>query len=228
MTNKVFYTLIVGVIVIGLGFLVLSGGGSDPAGNTDEASNKSSSTFAVSDDDRFLNQPENSKAVLIEYSDFQCPACAAVSPLIREVKNEFSEELTVIFRHYPLISIHPNAMAAHRIAEAAHNQNRFAEVHDLLFEQNQAWANASNPSDAIYSLIEGQVDLDMDQLQEDAASSESMQAIQRQIATGGDLGIEGTPTFFLNGKPLVLTSAEQLRTEVQKVIDEVEIGSQNE
>ncbi len=79
--------------------------------------------------------PTNAKATLIEYSDFQCPACAAYFPIVKQLQETFPQDLRVIYRHFPLTQIHNNAFDAARAAEAADLHGKFWEMHDILFAQ---------------------------------------------------------------------------------------------
>ena len=84
---------------------------------------------------------ETAKVTLIEYADFQCPACATYYPIVKELKEKYPEDLRVVFRHFPLITIHKNAFPSAIAAEAAQEQGKFWEMHDILFEKQGEWSD---------------------------------------------------------------------------------------
>lgn len=136
---------------------------------------------------------------LTEYGDFQCPACGSYYPIVKEVKEKYADQITFQFRHFPIVSSHPNAMAAHRAAEAAANQGKFWEMHDLLYERQQSWTNDSNPA-SVFRGYAQELGLNMEQYDTDVPSRETNAVIQADIQAGKDLNVQGTPTFILDGK----------------------------
>ena len=143
----------------------------------------------------------NKKVTLIEYGDFQCPACAQYFPLIIQIEEKYGDDITFQFRNFPLIQIHNNAMAAHRAAEAAANQNKFFEMHDALYGQQKSWADASNPT-PIFESFAGQLGLNLEQYKTDVASAKTNDIINADIAEGKKIGANSTPTFVLDGKKI--------------------------
>lgn len=144
---------------------------------------------------------ETTGIVLQEFGDFQCSACATYYPLVKQLQDEYGDRLAFQFIHFPLIQIHPNAFVAHKAAEAAGKQNKFFEMHDLLYEQQQLWANANNAT-TIFENFAAQLELDMEQYKSDAVSSEVNSSITADIKVGQDNNINSTPSFLLNGKKI--------------------------
>ncbi len=138
---------------------------------------------------------------LVEYGDFQCPACSGYFPIIKYVKDKYKSDITFQFRHFPLIQIHRNAMAAHRAAEAAAKQGKFWEMHDMLYQQQKDWEQSSKP-DIIFETYATQLGLNLQKYKQDTASSEVNAIINADSNEGKRLGVEATPTFFLNGKKI--------------------------
>lgn len=151
----------------------------------------------VASDDWIKGNPEAS-VTLIEYADFQCPACASYHPIVKQLTSEFPDDLRVVFRHFPLVNIHPNAMSAAKAAEAAGAQGKFWEMHDLLFEKQAQWSNERSPQ-GIFEEFAAELGLDIDQFKGDYNSSEVETSITTDIAVGNNTGINATPTFILNG-----------------------------
>lgn len=144
---------------------------------------------------------EGEKVTLVEYGDFQCPACAQYYPVLEQVMDKYAEDVTFQFRHFPLVSIHKNAFASSRAAEAASKQGKFWEMYDKLFAGQADWAEAESPN-SIFEAYATQIELDIDQYKTDFASTEVNDAINADLREGKELNITGTPSFVLNGKVL--------------------------
>ncbi len=153
---------------------------------------------------------------MIEFSDFQCPACKAYHPIVKQLLDSYPTQLQLVYRQYPLTQSHPNAFAAAMAAEAAGAQNKFYPMHDLLFEYQEEWSPLPNPT-VKFEEYATQLGLDMDQFKKDSRSSAGKAKVKRQKATGDALRIRGTPTFFVNGNTFDNpTSIEEFK----KIIDQ--------
>lgn len=164
-------------------------------------------------EDEWVKGDASASATLVEYSDFQCPACGSYYPVVRQLSEDFGENLRVVYRHFPLISIHPNAVPAARAAEAAGIQEMFWEMHDILFENQSEWSVEKDPEDFFVTYAE-ELGLDVEKFEEDMNSQEVQDKINQDIVSGNQLGVNATPTFFLNGErianPAGLESFTQL------------------
>ncbi|MBA3758240.1 thioredoxin domain-containing protein [Candidatus Saccharibacteria bacterium] len=139
----------------------------------------------------------NGPVKLVEYGDFQCPFCGTFYPVLKQVKEKYGDKITFQFRNFPIASSHPNAVAAHRAAEAADKQGKFFEMHDLLYESQTNWSSSTNAA-GIFEGYAKQLGLNVEQFKTDAASSVVNDIIQADISAGKDLRVSGTPTFFLD------------------------------
>lgn len=155
--------------------------------------------------------------VLTEYGDFQCPACAQAFPLVKQMAEEHGDDLKIEFKHFPLVSIHPYAMPAARAAEAAGQQGKFWEMHDLLFENQTAWSGSSNPAPFFNQYAE-QIGLDMDQFKAQMNASKIDTYIRESFDTARSLGLQGTPSFLLNGEVVVFDSYDDLMQQVRDAV----------
>ena len=145
----------------------------------------------------------NAKVTLVEYSDFECPACGAYSLLVKELLNDFPNDLRVIYRHFPLTSIHKNAEPAAYAAEAAGQQGKFWEMHDKLFPSQEEWSNLLDPKDKFLEYA-ASLGLDKDQFLADYQSPEIEAKIKNDSASALDFGLNSTPTFFVNNRKIEL------------------------
>lgn len=146
--------------------------------------------------------PVNAPVTLIEYSDFQCPACASYFPIIEKLSMEASTTLRFVYRHYPLYpQPHKNAFIAAQASEAADLQGKFWEMYNLLFENQSDWAE-SNSAETFFEGYAKSLNLNIEQYKADFASGATEEKVKKDKAEGVSLGINSTPTFFLNGKAI--------------------------
>jgi protein-disulfide isomerase len=151
----------------------------------------------IKENDWIKGNPD-AKVTLIEFADFECPACAAYSSDTKRLVEQFPNDIRYIYRHFPLVSTHKNASSAARSAEAAGRQGKFWEMHDLLFERQSDWSREGNPLDKFVSYI-NELELDEDKFVGDYESDEVKQRVNDDLNGANRLRINSTPTFFLNG-----------------------------
>ncbi len=140
-------------------------------------------------------------AVLVEYSDFQCPACGAYYPLVKRVHEEYGDKLAIVYRNFPLTTIHKNALRGAYAAEAAGQQGKFWEMHNKLFDNQKEWSEGENPQKFIDEYATS-LSLDMDRFKKDMDSQSVKDKVATDAASAEKFEVNGTPTFFLNGKKL--------------------------
>lgn len=139
--------------------------------------------------------------VLMEYSDFQCPACALTYPNLKKLSELYPEDIQIVYRHYPLTSIHAYAFMAAKATEAAAIQGKFWEMHDLIFENQTIWSNMDKPLNA-FTNYATQLGLNLDQFLIDMESSEVEKKINWDIKAGNAAGVTGTPSLYVNGEKI--------------------------
>ncbi len=160
----------------------------------------------------------DSKVVLIEYSDFQCPACSARYLFVKQAETEFGDRVAFVFRHFPL-TMHPNAKPAAWAAEAAGKQGKFWEMHDVLFEKQAEWSELDDPANTFAQYTES-LNLDKTQFLSDYASDAIKKIISDAVLAGERIPINGTPTYYLNGKFLEpFSTYGQLKQALQQAVD---------
>ena len=131
--------------------------------------------------------------VIVEYGDYQCPYCGAAYPVVKRLQKTLGKKLRFVFRNFPLTQAHPFAMLAAETAEAAALQDKFWPMHDLLFEQQAFLAPDMIPAWA------KKAGLDVDQFGRDIQEGSVARRIKEDRASGIRSGVNGTPTFFVNG-----------------------------
>ena len=187
-------------------------------GFSDDGTNSvSENDLTLVTDKDWVKGSTDAPATLIEYTDFQCPACGAYYPILKQVTEEMPDKVKLVIRHYPLIQIHPNALPGARAAEAAGRQGKFWEMYDLLFMNQAEWSKASDPMKSIFPAYAGRAGLDIEKFKQDMADSSLDDKINHDRATGNKLEITGTPSFFLNGKKLENPkNVEELKKAIEK------------
>lgn len=162
----------------------------------------------------------SSGIVLIEYGDFQCPACRSYYPALKEVKEKYKDLVTFQFRHFPLEAIHKNARAGSRAAEAAGLQGKFWEMHDYLYDNQMSWQDTDDPLGVFagYASIIGVEDIE--KFKNDYRSSEVNAVISADLDAGRKVGATSTPTFVLDGKKLEENPSPSLES-FSEILDEL-------
>ncbi len=138
---------------------------------------------------------------LVEFGDFQCPACGAYEPIVRKVTADNAQTLKVVFKHFPLTQIHQNALLAAKASEAASNQGKFWEMHDMLYDNQKTWEGSLNARDTFIGYATA-LGLGAKQFTSELNSKEVEDKILAEYREGTLLGVQGTPTFFVNGKKI--------------------------
>ncbi len=137
--------------------------------------------------------------VLVEFSDLQCPACQSVQAPLKQILSKYEGKVKLVYRHYPLNSIHKNADIASRASEAAHLQGKFWEMHDTLFEKQREWEKLGDPREkfAEYATALG---LDATKFLADIESQEVKDKVAIDLLAATNYRLSGTPSFFVNGE----------------------------
>jgi protein-disulfide isomerase len=191
--NKQFIAIVI-VIVFGLfGILYFTKDKNTNSGGAQGTSNVAASNH--------VDGPDDAKVTLLEYGDFQCPACGTFYPLVEKIREEYGDRIKFQFRNYPLVQIHPNAFIASRAAEAAEKQGKFFEMYNLLYKNQQSWTSSSNAG-PIFEGYAQQLNLNAEQFKTDMESAGVADIINADVRAGQEAGVNSTPTFFINGKKI--------------------------
>ena len=182
------------VVVLGLGLALISNNQS----NTQPVT--SSLASPISQDDHVRGISSSSVSV-IEYGDFECPACGAYEPVVEQLQKTYGVRVTFAFRQFPLYQVHQNAMISAQAAEAAANQGKFWEMHDMLYAKQSDWSGLS-PAEAAkkFTTYAQSIGLDVGQFSADLTATSTMERIAKQLASGENAQVDHTPTFFVNLK----------------------------
>lgn len=156
---------------------------------------------------------------LEEFGDYQCPPCGQLHPTLKKLKQEYGANLNFIFRNLPLTKIHQNALAAAQAAEAARIQNRFWEMHDLLYENQSLWKDDVNPR-SIFIQFAKDLGLNTWEFTRDLDGQQIQMRIEADADAAAKQGIDGTPTILINGRQLraEMTTPEGVRKGIEVML----------
>lgn len=144
------------------------------------------------------------KVTVVEFSDFQCPACGAAFPAVQQVFEKYKDRIRFVYRHFPLTGLHPFAISAAEASECASDQQQFWQMHDALFQQQSSWTATQRLDTAkqnIRSLAQ-QLGLSMDSFDQCLSSRQKLSKVQEDMDAAIRFRVNSTPTFFVNGKLL--------------------------
>jgi protein-disulfide isomerase len=150
-------------------------------------------TLPVSNDRDHIQGRTSAPVTLIEYGDYECPYCGQAYPIIKEVQKQLGNKLRFVFRNFPLTEIHPHAEHAAEAAEAAAVQNRFWEMHDYIYEHQQAL------DDMHLGKYADNLGLNLAKFNNEMSSHVHAGRIREDFLSGIHSGVNGTPTFYING-----------------------------
>lgn len=181
----------------------------DDAGNTKRADGK----LLVKEDSYFAGN-KKAKVTIVEFADFQCPACSSAQPIVKRIIEDYKDKIFFVFRHFPLPQ-HKNAKLAGLVGEAAGAQGKFWQMYDMLYENQSEWGESSKPMD-FFTKYAQDLGLNVDKLKEDIKKDALANKMQRDLDDGNAVGVNSTPTFYVNG--LQLRGVPQY-SELQKLIE---------
>lgn len=212
------FMVLLGIVVLGLGALFVFAGDKNDVTDTSTGGTGTVSNHSIG---------ANSKNIeIIEYADFQCPACSAYFPVTKAIQEKYKNDIKWTFRHFPLEQLHQNARSSSRAAEAAGLQGKFFEMHDKLFENTEYWASMADAR-SIFQGYAKDLNLDMAKFDADYASETVNSTINADKAEGTSKGVTGTPTFFINGQKMSGEEIESFEAFSARIDEAIKSSSGN-
>lgn len=198
MKQEIKILLVVSAVTIAIlaGAVLLLGGSTSPNQGTKVADQ----TILIRADSNKMGS-ESAKIKLVEFGDYQCPACGAAYPVITQILSTYKNDTLFVFRNYPL-SIHANSTIAAKAAEAAGVQGKYWQMYDALYQNQSTWSTSNSPIDVFTSYAKT-MGLDTEKFKQDVQSNKFDAKIQEDTNDGNSVGVNATPTFYLNGKQIV-------------------------
>lgn len=197
MKTEVKIIIGVAVIVVGIGGLLLS---MDKSKDETVSESKPADASLLVRDDSYKIKGDTDKVTIVEFLDFECEACGAAHPITKRVLDEYKGKINFVVRNFPN---HKNSVLAANAAEAAGEQGKFWDMHDKLFENQKEWGEKTTPQTELFAKYAGELGLDVDKVKAVMESSKFTEKINRDKNDGLSLGVNATPTFFINGVKLV-------------------------
>lgn len=158
--------------------------------------------------------PVSAPVTLVEFSDFQCPACNKMNPTLTRLHEAYGDQLRIVFKQFPLHSIHPDAQKAAEAALCADEQGKFWPMHDELFSNQRALG-----IDQLKTYAQ-KLELDLGKFNECLDSERFSEQVQAELDAGQRIGVSGTPTLFINGRPTMLRRDREVFDQLSAMIDQ--------
>jgi protein-disulfide isomerase len=204
---KTVFWILLGVVALGVVIGVLVARGASTTAAPDEAGQ------LVRENSRVLAQAPEEQAVLVEFLDYECEACAAAYPFIEDLRAEYSDTLTVVHRYFPLPG-HPNSVTAAIAVEAAAQQGAYEPMYQKMFATQAQWSHHQQDQSPVFRGYAEDLGLDLAAYDAAVVDPGTRQRIDLDVADGQALGVTGTPSFYLDGKPLQPDSLEEFTAAV--------------
>ncbi|MBO0981887.1 thioredoxin domain-containing protein [Microbacterium sp. SD291] len=154
---------------------------------------------------------------LVEFLDFECEACGAFYPYVEDIRNQYDGQINYVFRYYPIPS-HYNSMNAALAVEAAAQQDRVEEMYHRMFETQTEWGEQRVPAADLFRSFAEDLGLDMDLYDEAVADPATRGRVEEDFVEGQQMGVQGTPTFFLDGERLELNQLTDLTDALDRAL----------
>ena len=209
---KLSMAMIVAVLVALVAAVTFSRAGEEAAPT---GSGSGASAPLVRDDSPRLTSGK--KAVFVEYLDFECEACGAAHPVMTDLREKYGDDVTFVVRYLPL---HGNSMNAALAAEAAREQGEFEAMHDQLFETQGEWSHSESSKAKTFEGYAKDLGLDMEQYRADVKDPAIKKRIEQSTQDAQELGVTGTPTFFLDGEKIEPSTIGDFETKLDAAIED--------
>lgn len=218
--DKFVLGIILSTVVILVGAVFFISRTSSPLSSIGSSVSEEQKTLLDVVPDDYIKGNKEASVTIVEYLDFECEACGAYYPLVKQLSEEFKDDVRFVNRYFPLPG-HQNGLPAALAVEAAAKQGRYWEMHDKLFEEQASWGEKQAADPTIFENYAQQIGLNIDQFKKDVNSAEVKERVERDRNSGIRLGVSGTPTFFLNGDKIPNPkTAEDFRTFIKVAVDE--------
>jgi protein-disulfide isomerase len=181
--------------------------------------NITTGSIAPVTDSDWVKGNKDAKVTLIEYSDFQCPACGIYFQILKPLDKDLGDKVRFVYRNFPL-SQHANAKVAASAAAAAAKQGKLWEMHDLIFENQDKWSNLSNAeAKNTFAQYAQSLKLNIDTFRKDMDAKDVADKINNDSQSGITAGVNSTPTFYLNGKRIQPNSYDEFKSLINQALN---------
>ncbi|MEV6821026.1 thioredoxin domain-containing protein [Nocardiopsis dassonvillei] len=195
------------VAVIGMGLLVAL---NDRGSSTNTTSNPNSpnptavstapAELLVRENSRYLDHVENAEVTVVEFLDFECEACRAQFPVMEQIREDYDGRINMVIRYFPLPG-HTNSEPAAAAVEAAARQGALEEMYVKMYETQAEWGESQESKAGVFVGFAEELGLDMDEFVQTMEDPDTLERVRSDFEDGVALGVQGTPTIFVNGRP---------------------------
>jgi len=203
----------VAIVAVVVGVVTLLIGRSDTDGPA-RASSDAGAPAVVRDDSHRLNSPPDAAVTFVEFLDFECEGCRAAYPVVEQLRADYGDRVEFVLRYFPLPG-HVNGERAARAVEAAAQQGRLEAMYRTMYETQAQWGERRTPADDVFRGFAAELGLDMVAFDAAYADPATAERIQVDVDDGMALGVQGTPTFFVDGEQVSPRSVDDLRTAIE-------------
>jgi protein-disulfide isomerase len=199
------------IFIFGMGYLIWHSSGIKPAAVVSDLS-------LLSKTDSHMTGKPTAKVTLVEFGDYQCPACGIAYPMIKQVTDAYASNpnFNFVFRNFPLPQ-HPNAPEAAEAAEAAGAQGKYWQMHDMLYSSQSEWVDLADPT-AMFAVYATKLSLDVPKFTTEIKSKKYDAVISSDQSDGTKAGVDATPTLYVNGTKLNGYSAAMIKTAIDAAL----------
>ena len=198
-------------VVVGAVILLISRSDTD---GPDRSSADASAAAVVRDDSHRLNSPPDAAVTFVEFLDFECEGCRAAYPIVEQLRADYGDRVEFVLRYFPLPG-HVNGERAARAVEAAAQQGRLEAMYRTMYETQAQWGERRTPADDVFRGFAAELGLDMAAFDAAYADPATAERIQADVDDGIALGVQGTPTFFVDGEQVSPRAVDDLRTAIE-------------
>ncbi len=211
---KVTLIAIAGVVVLVIGAIIYTVSARPQAPADDNAADALPGARSNS---HVLDSVGPDAPTLVEFLDFECEACGAFYPYVEQIRKQYDGQINYVFRYYPIPS-HYNSMNAALAVEAAAQQDRVEDMYHRMFETQAEWGEQQVPKADLFRSFAEDLGLDMAAYDQAVADPATRARVEEDFAEGQQMGVQGTPTFFLDGERLELTQLTDLTNALDRAL----------
>jgi protein-disulfide isomerase len=216
MTRILLTFFVVVTLAIGAGVYFSSRDGGTAGSGGTQAEGEAQ---VVRENSHRLSSATDSNVTFVEFLDFECEGCRAAFPAVEQLRAQYGQQVTFVARYFPMPG-HFNGERAARAVEAAAQQGQFEPMYQKMFETQDQWGEKQVPADDVFRGYATELGLDIAAWEEAYNAPATLDRINEDVADGTALGVQGTPTFFVNGKQLEIKTYADLGAAIQKALGE--------
>ncbi|MCH9736755.1 MAG: DsbA family protein [Actinomycetia bacterium] len=219
MTRILLTAFVVITVAIGAGvyFSSRDGGTAGSGGTRSGGTQADGEAQVVRENSHRLSSAPDSDVTFVEFLDFECEGCRAAFPAVEQLRAQYGQQVTFVARYFPMPG-HFNGERAARAVEAAAQQGQFEPMYKKMFETQGQWGEKQVPADEVFRGFATELGLDVAAWDEAYNAPATLDRIEEDVADGTDLGVKGTPTFFLNGKKLEIKTYADLGAAIKNAL----------